>query len=169
MEPLSIRWTSHSTQETRKLGAALGRLLQPGDFVALIGELGAGKTEFARGVAEGCSVPSDEVASPTFALLHRYRGRIPLLHADLFRLAGEVDLYGTGYFELRDSDEPAVVVEWADRIASAVPPDALRVHFAPGPGEGDRHLTATASGPISRRRLGEWANSLPGLAEREAP
>ncbi|MGO9828809.1 MAG: tRNA (adenosine(37)-N6)-threonylcarbamoyltransferase complex ATPase subunit type 1 TsaE [Myxococcaceae bacterium] len=169
MEPLSVRWTSEGAEQTRKLGAALGRLLQPGDFVALLGELGAGKTEFARGVAEGCSVPSEEVASPTFALLHRYRGRIPLLHADLFRLVGEEDLYGTGYFELRDSEEPAVVVEWADRIASAVPPDALRVCFVVGPAEGDRQLTATGTGPRSRLRLQEWAASAGALAEQASP
>jgi len=156
MEPLSIRWQTHTAQQTRELGVALGSLLQPGDFVALVGELGAGKTEFARGVAEGDAVPQDEVASPTFALIHRYQGRIPLVHADLFRLAGEEDLYGTGYYELRDSDEAAVVVEWADRIPSAAPADALRVRLEAGPGEGDRWLTATGTGPVSSARLRDW-------------
>ena len=137
----------------------MGRLLRPGDFVALLGELGTGKTEFARGVAEGCGVPSDAVASPTFALIHRYEGRIPLLHADLFRLASEEELYGTGYHELRDSGEAAVVVEWADRIASAVPPDALCVTFTAGPEDTERRLTATSTGPTSKKRLGDWMGS----------
>ena len=123
MEPLTS-FVTRSAAETRALGEALGRVLAPGDFVALLGELGAGKTEFARGVAEGCHVPADEVASPTFALIHRYRGRIPLAHADLYRLVDEDDLYGTGYFELRDAGEEALMVEWADRIRSAIAADA---------------------------------------------
>jgi len=157
MEPLSVSFQTSNAEKTRELGSALGRRLQPGDFVALLGELGAGKTEFARGMAEGCGVPPEEVASPTFALIHRYQGRIPLVHADLFRLAGEEDLYGTGYYELRDADEAAVVVEWADRVPSAVPPDALRIHFDSGPGETQRRLTATGTGPVSARRLVELA------------
>jgi tRNA threonylcarbamoyladenosine biosynthesis protein TsaE len=161
MEPLRASFGTDSSAKTRELGAALGRLLRQGDFVALLGELGAGKTEFARGVAEGCSVPTDEVASPTFALIHRYQGRIPLLHADLFRLSGEEELYGTGYFELRDAGEAAVLVEWADRIPSAVPPDAVQVRFTQGARPGDRHLSVTATGPSSVERLAEWARAAP--------
>jgi tRNA threonylcarbamoyladenosine biosynthesis protein TsaE len=164
MEPLSVSFTTQAADKTRELGAALGRLLHPGDFVALLGDLGAGKTEFARGMAEGCGVPAEEVASPTFALIHRYQGRIPLVHADLFRLSGEEDLYGTGYYEVRDADEAAVVVEWADRVPSAVPEDALRIQFDSGPGERDRHLTATPTGPVSARRLQAWARDLAPLA-----
>jgi tRNA threonylcarbamoyladenosine biosynthesis protein TsaE len=155
LEAMSFTFVSHSASSTRQLGAALGRLLQPSDFVALVGELGAGKTEFARGVAEGCGVPAEEVASPTFALLHRYRGRIPLIHADLFRLSTEDDLYGTGYFELRDSGEAALLVEWADRIPAAVPEDVVRVHLTQGASETERHLSATATGPLSAQRLAE--------------
>ncbi len=161
MEPLTVSITTHTAQRTRQLGEALGRLLQPGDFVALLGELGTGKTEFARGLAEGCGVAPEVVASPTFALLHLYQGRIPLIHADLFRLASEEDLFGTGYYELRDSDSAAVVVEWADRISTAVPEDALRIHFTSGPAEGDRRLTATGTGAVSRQRLRDWARSGP--------
>ena len=134
-------------------GTAVGSTWDPG----LVGELGAGKTEFARGVAEGGGVPEDEVASPTFALLHYYRGRIPLVHADFFRLQGEDDLYGTGYYELRDGGEAALVVEWADRIASAVPPDGLHLRLTRGAGPGDRRVAARATGPVSRRRLAAWA------------
>ncbi len=159
MEPLNAVWVTHTAEETRELGEALGKLLQPGDFVALLGELCAGKTEFARGVAQGCGVPPDEVASPTFALIHCYRGRISLLHADLFRLAGEDDLYGTGYFELRDSGEAAAVVEWADRIPVAVPQEALQVRFTAGAGDSERRLTASATGPVSLGRLQAWSAS----------
>ena len=165
---MRVSFTTHSAEKTRELGAALGRLLQPADFVALRGQLGAGKTEFARGVAEGVGVPSVEVASPTFALLHRYQGRLPLLHGDLFRLAGEDELYGTGYFELRDSGEAAVLVEWAERIPSAVPEDALQVRISPGAGLDDRRFSVVATGPVSGGRLVEWARSAGAVEQRDA-
>ena len=161
---MSVCWQTHLPEKTRELGVALGRLLQRGDFVALVGDLGAGKTEFVRGVAEGAGAPPDAVASPTFALIHRYPGRIPLVHADLFRLSGEEDLYGTGYYDVRDTDEAAVLVEWADRVRAAVGPDALRIHIVVGPGESDRHLTATSTGPQSLARLREWARDAAPLA-----
>jgi tRNA threonylcarbamoyladenosine biosynthesis protein TsaE len=167
MEPLSASFRTDSAAATRALGAALGRLLQPGDFVALLGELGAGKTEFARGVAEGCSVPVDEVASPTFALIHSYQGRIPLLHADLFRLSGEDELYGTGYYELRDTEDAAVLVEWADRIPTSMAKDALEVRLSPGAHAQDRVLSVRATGPHSAARLSAWL-LVPGAVERRA-
>jgi tRNA threonylcarbamoyladenosine biosynthesis protein TsaE len=156
MEPLRLSFFSRSAEKTRELGVALGQLLSPGDFVALLGQLGAGKTEFVRGVAEGAGVPPDEVASPTFALIHRYQGRLALVHADLFRLAGQDDLYGTGYFELRDSGEAAVLVEWADRIPDAVPPDALEVRLIAGRGPEERRLSVASTGPLSQARLADW-------------
>jgi len=169
MEPLSASFVTRSASETRALGAALGRVLAPGDFVALLGELGAGKTEFARGAAEGCRVPPEEVASPSFALIHRYHGRIPLAHADLYRLGDEDDLYGTGYFELRDAGDEALMVEWADRIPRAIASDALRVRFVL-PAEGDRRdVDAAATGPTSRRLLERWRTELAsGVSSRPA-
>jgi tRNA threonylcarbamoyladenosine biosynthesis protein TsaE len=168
MEPLSLSFLTRSAQKTRELGAVLGRLLLPGDFVALLGELGAGKTEFVRGVAEGAGVPADEVASPTFALIHRYRGRIPLVHADLFRLEGQDDLYGTGYFELRDAGDAAVLVEWADRISEAVPPDAVEVRLTAEGGPHQRRLSAAATGPLSRSRLLAWSRAVPEAQDADA-
>jgi tRNA threonylcarbamoyladenosine biosynthesis protein TsaE len=156
MEPLSVSFLTRSADKTRQLGSVLGRLLRPADFVALLGDLGAGKTEFARGVAEGAGVPVEEVASPTFALIHRYQGRIPLVHADLFRLEGDDDLYGTGYFELRDSGEAAVLVEWADRIPSAVSKDAVTVRLTSGHAPEERRLSVASTGVVSRARLAEW-------------
>ena len=161
MEPLRLSFLTRSAEKTRELGAVLGRLLLPGDFVALLGELGSGKTEFVRGVAEGAGGPADEVASPTFALMHRYQGRIPLVHADLFRLEGQDDLYGTGYFELRDSGDAAVLVEWADRIPEAVPPDAVEVRLTAGKGPHERRLSVAPTGPVSRARLADWRRAAP--------
>jgi tRNA threonylcarbamoyladenosine biosynthesis protein TsaE len=169
MEPLSVSFLTRSAEKTRELGRALGRLLLPGDFVALLGELGTGKTEFVRGVAEGAGVPLDEVASPTFALIHHYQGRIPLVHADLFRLAGEDELYGTGYFDLRDAGEAAVLVEWADRIPQAAAVDAVEVRFVAGQEPEERQLSVTATGPLSRARLAEWRRAAPEAVDAAPP
>jgi len=170
VEPLTESFVTRSAGETRALGEALGRVLAPGDFVALLGDLGAGKTELARGVAKGCRVAADEVASPTFALVHHHHGRIPLVHADLFRLTGEDDLYGTGYDELRDSPELALMVEWADRIPGAIPADALRVQLAQAEGEPDRReVTATATGSGARRLLDRWRAEVGAPPARAAP
>jgi tRNA threonylcarbamoyladenosine biosynthesis protein TsaE len=174
MEPLKVSFLTRSADKTRELGMSLGRLLRPADFVALLGDLGAGKTEFARGLAQGAGVPPEEVASPTFALIHRYQGRIPLVHADLFRLAGDDELYGTGYFELRDSGEAAVIVEWADLIPSAIAEDAVQVRLASGRDPEERRLSVTSTGAVSGARLAEWRRaasaflaSAPSGAEEE--
>src|SRR5947209_19465719 len=91
---------TRSARATRALGARLGKLLAPGDAVALIGELGAGKTELVRGICRGAGVPGTEVASPTFAIVSAYRGRLPVYHADLYRVADYDELFATGFFDL---------------------------------------------------------------------
>jgi tRNA threonylcarbamoyladenosine biosynthesis protein TsaE len=120
---------TRSAAETARLGERLGRLLRPGDVVALVGDLGAGKTQFARGVCRGAGVPDAEVASPTFAVVATYRGRIPVHHADLYRLADEEELFATGFHDLVGG-EGAVLVEWADRIPGALPGERLEVRLA---------------------------------------
>jgi tRNA threonylcarbamoyladenosine biosynthesis protein TsaE len=135
---------SSSPERTFALGVALGRVLFPGAFVGLAGDLGAGKTHFARGVAEGAGVPKSEVSSPTFAIVYPYRGRIPLYHADLYRLADEDELYATGFFDLIGGDG-AVLVEWIDQIPSAAPADHLRIRLETT-GDDTRTLHVNASG-----------------------
>jgi tRNA threonylcarbamoyladenosine biosynthesis protein TsaE len=107
---------SHSAAETRELGRLLGALLAEPATLLLLGDLGAGKTCFVQGVADGLGVPAAEpVTSPTFALMNQYRGRFPLYHFDLYRLApgGEVDdLDLEGYL----AGEGVAVVEWAERL-----------------------------------------------------
>jgi tRNA threonylcarbamoyladenosine biosynthesis protein TsaE len=146
--------TSRSADETFGLGERLGRLLVPGDFLGLSGELGAGKTALARGVASGAGCPLSEVSSPTFAIVQTYGGRIPLHHADLYRLTSERDLEGTGFFELRDSGG-AALVEWIDRVPSAAPTDWLEIRLA-APDETTRTLEVFAHGPRAQALLAAW-------------
>jgi tRNA threonylcarbamoyladenosine biosynthesis protein TsaE len=145
---------SESPEETHRLGVRLGELLQPGDFVGLIGDLGAGKTHLVRGVAEGAGVSRSEVASPTFAIVYPYRGRLPLYHADLYRLADYDELYATGFLDLVGG-EGAVLVEWLDRIPQAAPREYLSVTLR-DTGEESRELTAEAWGTRAAELLKSW-------------
>jgi len=137
--------TAATAAETQALGERLGRALQVGDMVALIGALGAGKTTFVQGVARGIGVPADRhVASPTFALVNEHPGRVPLVHADLYRIEREAELDELGLIEALD--RAAVVVEWLDRFPDVAPGDHLELHLARG--ENDlRTLTLTPHGP----------------------
>ncbi|WP_434299877.1 tRNA (adenosine(37)-N6)-threonylcarbamoyltransferase complex ATPase subunit type 1 TsaE [Corallococcus exiguus] len=150
----SRRLVSPSPEETHRLGVKLGLLLQPGDFVGLIGDLGAGKTHLVRGVAEGAGVAQSEVASPTFAIVYPYTGRIPLYHADLYRLTDYDDLYATGFLDLVGGDH-AMLVEWLDRIPQAAPRDFLRVTLR-HEGEDARSLDVEAFGARPAALLEAW-------------
>jgi tRNA threonylcarbamoyladenosine biosynthesis protein TsaE len=143
-----------SPDATHRLGVKLGGLLESGDFVGLIGDLGAGKTHLVRGVAEGAKVPRSEVASPTFAIVYPYSGRIPLYHADLYRLTNYDDLYSTGFMDLVGG-EGAVLVEWLDRIPEAAPREYLRVTLRHAGAEA-RELTAEAFGARPAALLDAW-------------
>ena len=115
-----------SEPETAAAGARLAESLQPGDVVLLYGELGAGKTAFTRGLAEGLGVQADDVSSPTFTLIQEYRGRLTLYHVDLYRLAEqEVDDLGLEELVLGDG---VVVIEWAERWRGR-PDDVIEVRF----------------------------------------
>ena len=140
---------------TAAAGLALGRLVGGGDVVALVGELGAGKTSFTRGLALGAGVEPDDVASPTFALVNEYAGRIAVAHADLYRLERERELDEIGWDDLIERRDAAVVIEWADRFPHRLPDDHLRVTLAY---DGDaRVLEAVATGPRAAALLDRWA------------
>jgi len=151
---LSRTVLSGSPEETHRLGVRLGQLLQPGDFVGLVGDLGAGKTHLVRGVAEGAGVSRSEVASPTFAIVYPYKGRLPLYHADLYRLADYDELYATGFLDLVGGDG-AVLVEWLDRIPQAAPREFLRLTLR-DTGEESRELVAEAWGARPAELLKTW-------------
>lgn len=105
---------THSEQETFALAAQLARTLRPGRFVLLHGDLGAGKTVFVRGLASGLGADSDAVTSPTFVLIQQYKGPIPLVHADLYRLDSAAEVEDLGLDEL--SHWGVVAVEWAEKM-----------------------------------------------------
>ena len=120
--------TTNSATETRALGEQLARRLQPGDTVILEGELGAGKSELARGIARGLDV-TETVTSPSFTILNVYEsGRCPLYHFDWYRLESEEELYELGMEEYLGGDGVAVV-EWAERCPDAVPEKCIRIRL----------------------------------------
>jgi tRNA threonylcarbamoyladenosine biosynthesis protein TsaE len=131
---------------TQTLGERLGRVLRPGDFVGLSGGLGSGKTTLVGAIAVGAGVATDEVSSPTFSLIHRYRGAaFAVHHADLYRLGSREELYATGYFDVLDG-EGVVLVEWIDRIASAAPEQWLELRLVSGSQPEARKLEAIGHG-----------------------
>ncbi len=148
MEPVIREAVTRSAEETRSLGLSLGALLQTGDFLALAGELGAGKTQLSRGIAEGAGVKPEDVSSPTFSIVQSYTGtRVTLHHSDFYRLRGEDELFATGFYDL----EGAFVVEWIDLVPTALPlEDSLRLELTViddntrrirGIARGARHIT----------------------------
>lgn len=110
---------------TFAFGRRLGQVLQAGDFVALTGPLGAGKTQLIKGLAAGLGVPGEQpVVSPTFVLVREYVGRLKLYHIDAYRLRAADELLALGLDEMLAEPGSVVAVEWADRVAGAVPAQA---------------------------------------------
>jgi tRNA threonylcarbamoyladenosine biosynthesis protein TsaE len=133
-----------SPAATFELGRRLGAVLREGDFVALVGELGAGKTLFVRGAAEGAG--AEPATSPSFALANLYRGgKVILQHLDLYRLSGPAELFALGFDDLV-SAPVATLCEWADRAASSLPSDRLEISFAVT-GTEERSAHVVARGP----------------------
>jgi tRNA threonylcarbamoyladenosine biosynthesis protein TsaE len=142
---------SQSPAETRSVAARLGARLAAGNLVALRGELGAGKTEFVRGLAQGLGVPEDAVASPSFALAYEYQGRLTLVHLDLYRLA-EASLEFLPDLEDYLSGPQVTAVEWAERLGNLLPPDYLEVLLIIT-GEEERQIILTGHGPRAEKLL----------------
>ncbi len=146
-----------SPSETQRLGAQVARLLQPGDVLALYGELGAGKTNFVKGLARGLRV-KESVHSPTFILANEYRsGRMPLFHVDAYRVATAGEAIGFGFDDYLN-DDGVTVIEWADRIQGALPAEHLVVRFQ-YLGENEREISITAHGERYARLITELRES----------
>ncbi|MDR2166574.1 MAG: tRNA (adenosine(37)-N6)-threonylcarbamoyltransferase complex ATPase subunit type 1 TsaE [Clostridiales bacterium] len=118
---------SYSQRETEEFGATLAAQAVGGSFYALIGDLGAGKTAFARGFARGLGVACD-ISSPTFAIINEYSGRLPLYHFDVYRIGHLEEMGDTGYEEYFYGGG-VVLVEWADLIRDFFPPNAVIIEF----------------------------------------
>src|SRR5512143_665387 len=113
-----------SPEQTWEIGRLLGIQLGAGDTVCLYGDLGAGKTNFAYGIARGLDVQEQYITSPTFVFVNEYEGRIPFYHIDLYRLKEDSELESIGFEEYVDSDG-ATVIEWAERAEDALPDERL--------------------------------------------
>jgi tRNA threonylcarbamoyladenosine biosynthesis protein TsaE len=117
-----------SPEQTWEIGRLLGILLKAGDTVYLYGDLGAGKTNFAYGIARGLDVQEQYITSPTFTFVNEYQGRLPLYHLDLYRLKGPEELENIGFDDYIESDG-VTVIEWAERAADELPAESLNVYL----------------------------------------
>lgn len=154
-----IQIITHSVGETQALARALGARMAAGMVVALTGGLGSGKTAFVQGLAGGLEVPADYyVTSPTFTLVNVYPGRVPLYHADLYRLSGAVgDLTALGLDEMVGGDG-VLAIEWSERLPEGFLTDymAVQLEFQ---NEDARRITLAATGRESRNLIETLAES----------
>jgi tRNA threonylcarbamoyladenosine biosynthesis protein TsaE len=135
----AVTHTSASVAQTEAIAADLARTLKGGETIALHGDLGAGKTQFVRGLLIGLGGNSRTVSSPTFVLLNVYdTGRLRLFHLDAYRVHGSEDFEGIGFGELLEQGG-VVVVEWADRVQSLMPGEAIDVRIEVA-GPSTRHI-----------------------------
>jgi tRNA threonylcarbamoyladenosine biosynthesis protein TsaE len=153
-----------SVEETRALGSALAVAARPGDRLALVGPLGAGKTQLAKGFAIGLGV-ADVVNSPSFTLMAEYEGRLRLFHQDLYRLAGTDEALAGGLLDERQ-DDGVTLSEWADRLDATLDPDRLTVRIEPE-GEESRVIELSGSGEIATRYVAAAEVYRDGVGLRE--
>lgn len=147
---LEVEVETGSAEATRQLGARLAEVAEPGDLVCLWGDLGAGKTVFAKGFGAGLGV-RDTILSPSFVLMGEYAGRLPLFHIDLYRLESARDALDGGLLDDRQA-AGVVLIEWPDRLGDALPTDRLDVGIDGG-GDEPRAIRLAAHGEPHRRYL----------------
>lgn len=158
----ALRFDSHGESDTNRLGRAIAAALRPGDVLALIGPLGAGKTRLVQAVAAALGCEDQLVNSPTFVLIQEYDGPLPLFHIDAYRLKGSDEFLEIGGDEIL-SASGACLIEWADRVADVLPADVLRVEIEVT-GESSRSFRLSASGPRSAALLADVRTRLEQLA-----
>jgi tRNA threonylcarbamoyladenosine biosynthesis protein TsaE len=143
----TAEFVTRSPEETERVGEQLGRRLQAGAVVALVGELGAGKTCFVRGLARGLGAPA-AVSSPTFVLVNEYTGgRLPLFHLDAYRTTSLTELLDLGFDEYV-SGPGVTAIEWADRVRPLLPPGTILVELT-GLGDEPRTIRIGMDGGVS--------------------
>lgn len=141
---MTLHLRLEAPEDTRALGAKLGDLLHRGGFLALVGNLGAGKTTLVQGLVGALG---EEASSPTYTLLNEYDTAPPVYHFDLYRLESLEDLETVGYWDYAEEPGAVVIVEWLDRIPDAAPRELIRVELTV---EGERRMaTVTATGAWS--------------------
>jgi tRNA threonylcarbamoyladenosine biosynthesis protein TsaE len=124
-----VVFQTKNPSETIRIGKHIGKLLMSGDILALVGELGTGKTQFIKGLATGVGVrKSTYLSSPSFTLINEYNGKVPFYHIDLFRLGSEREAEELGLEEYFQSGG-ITAIEWADKIPSLLPPEILLIHI----------------------------------------
>ena len=134
---MKYQFETESQLQTEQLGERFAAVLRAGDMVAMRGGLGVGKTAFTRGVARGLGYTCP-VSSPTFAIVNEYRGgRLDLAHFDVYRIADENELYGTGFYDYLDGGF-VIFMEWSENVPFAIEDDAIILSIAHG--EGDRRI-----------------------------
>jgi tRNA threonylcarbamoyladenosine biosynthesis protein TsaE len=143
-----------SLEETIALGEQLGKVAEPADIITLEGDLGAGKTALTQAIGRGLGIdPKIYITSPTFSLLQEYRGRLPLYHVDLYRLAGEEDVENLGFSEYFYGDG-LTVIEWSERLGSLMPTERLHVHLMIT-GETSRNAQLTFHGSKWQKKVAD--------------
>ncbi len=124
-----------SLEQTRRVAQKLAERITGPTVIAYFGGLGAGKTTFSRFFCEAMG-SSDEVTSPTFAMVHEYSGRLPIYHFDMYRVEGYEGLYSTGYYDYLDTG--VLLIEWSENIEEELPEHYIRVEIEYGDREGSR-------------------------------
>ena len=152
---------SHGPEDTRALARTLADVVEPGDVILLAGPLGAGKTEFAKGLAEGLGV-KETVVSPTFTLTREYHGRLPMLHVDVYRLDHAQEFLDLGLEHDIDADEAVTVIEWGDVAEALVPNDHLVVRLSIDPDAGPEFRSIELDGIGT-----SWSRRVAGLPRQE--
>jgi tRNA threonylcarbamoyladenosine biosynthesis protein TsaE len=145
----TLELVSRSPEATRRLAARLASVALPGDILCLWGDLGAGKTVFAKGFGLGLGV-TDTISSPTFVLMGEYAGRLPLFHIDLYRLASAEEALDGGLLDDRQT-QGVVLIEWPDRLGAALPP--ARIDVRVDGTDGPRRIAIEALGPGYERYI----------------
>lgn len=152
--------TCRALEDLQPLAEALAAVLVPGDLLLLTGELGAGKTTLTQVLARALGVDADQyVASPSFALMHEYHGRLPIFHMDLYRLGDEEEVEAAGLLDFFDQHGVSVV-EWPDRLGALTPEKRLEIHIEP-------EMT-TARRLVLTPRGASWRQRIEGVAARLA-